>query len=88
MLTASSSTSDARRDAARHSRRVEFRNLDEMLCCAGRITTTGFARFVSDRMVTAIRTNSLCAAANGVESLRVTPHESHVAWAAFSPLPR
>jgi hypothetical protein len=40
-------------------------------------------------MVTAIRTNLLGAAANGVESLRVTLHESHVASAAFeSALPK
>jgi 6-pyruvoyltetrahydropterin/6-carboxytetrahydropterin synthase len=39
-------------------------------------------------MVTAIRTNGLGAAANGVESVRVTMHESHIAWAAFEgPLP-
>jgi 6-pyruvoyl-tetrahydropterin synthase len=68
---------------------LNFRNLDEIPAFKGRNTTTEFlARLLFDRMVTAIRTNSLGPAANGVESLKVTLHESHVAWASFeAPLP-
>jgi len=36
-----------------------------------------------DRMVEAIRRGDLGAGARGVETIRVTLHESHVAWAAF-----
>jgi hypothetical protein len=50
----------------------------------GRNTTTEFlARVVFDRMVAAIRRNDLGAAARGIEHLRVTLHESHVASASF-----
>jgi 6-pyruvoyl-tetrahydropterin synthase len=69
---------------------MNFRNLDEDPAFTGRNTTTEFlARVVFDRMSAAIRTNNLGAAAQGVESLRVTLHESHIASAAFDgPLPK
>ena len=69
---------------------LNFRNLDEDPAFKGRNTTTEFlARVVFDRMVAAIRRNDLGAAAGGIESVRVTLHESHVAWAAFEgPVPR
>ena len=68
---------------------LNFRNLDEDPAFTGRNTTTEFlARVVFDRMVAAIRRNDLGAAAHGIQSLRVTLHESHVAWAAFEgPVP-
>jgi 6-pyruvoyltetrahydropterin/6-carboxytetrahydropterin synthase len=63
---------------------MSFRNLDEVVAFTGRNTTTEFlARVVFDRMVAAIRRGELGASAGEVESLRVTLHESHVAWAAF-----
>jgi 6-pyruvoyltetrahydropterin/6-carboxytetrahydropterin synthase len=63
---------------------LNFRNLDEAAAFTGRNTTTEFlARVVFDRMVAAIRGGALGASAAEVESLRVTLHESHVAWAAF-----
>ena len=63
---------------------LNFRNLDEDPAFAGRNTTTEFlARVVFDRMVAAIRRNDLGAAARGIEVLRVTLHESHLASAAF-----
>jgi 6-pyruvoyltetrahydropterin/6-carboxytetrahydropterin synthase len=63
---------------------LNFRNLDEAAAFTGRNTTTEFlARVVFDRMVAAIRGGALGASAPEVESLRVTLHESHVAWAAF-----
>jgi 6-pyruvoyl-tetrahydropterin synthase len=63
---------------------MSFRNLDEAAAFTGRNTTTEFlARVVFDRMVAAIRRGELGTSAGEVESLRVTLHESHVAWAAF-----
>jgi 6-pyruvoyltetrahydropterin/6-carboxytetrahydropterin synthase len=66
---------------------VSFRNLDEEAAFTGRNTTTEFlARVVFDRMVAAIRRGELGPSATEIESLRVTLHESHVAWAAFDEL--
>ena len=63
---------------------LNFRNLDDEPAFAGRNTTTEFlARIVFDRVATAIRNDTLGAQAKGIESVRVTLHESHVAWAAF-----
>ena len=63
---------------------MNFRNLDDDPAFKGHNTTTEFlARTVFDRMVAAIGKNDLGAAARGIESLRVTLHESHVASAAF-----
>ena len=69
---------------------MNFRNLDDDPAFEGHNTTTEFlARVVFERMVAAIRKNDLGAAAHGVESLRVTLHESHVASAAFEgPVPK
>jgi 6-pyruvoyl-tetrahydropterin synthase len=70
---------------------LNFRNLDDDPQFQGRNTTTEFlAKFVFDRMAAAIGRNDLGIAARGIESLRVTMHESHVAWASFEatlPLP-
>jgi 6-pyruvoyl-tetrahydropterin synthase len=63
---------------------LNFRNLDELPDFRGRNTTTEFlARVLFDRMVAAIGRNDLGVAARGIESLRVTLHESHVASASF-----
>ena len=63
---------------------MNFRNLDDDPAFKGHNTTTEFlARVVFDRMVAAIGKDDLGAAARGIESLRVTLHESHVASAAF-----
>ena len=63
---------------------LNFRNLDEVPEFAGRNTTTEFlARFVFDRLAQAVREGQLGPGADGVESLRVTLHESHVAWASY-----
>ena len=63
---------------------LNYRNLDDVSAFAGTNTTTEFlARVVFDRMATAIRRGDLGASASGVESLRVTLHESHVAWGAY-----
>ena len=61
-----------------------YRNLDEAPAVKGRNTTTEvLARVVFDGIVAAIRRGELGPSAREVESLRVTLHESHVAWAAF-----
>jgi len=63
---------------------VNFRNLDEVPAFAGRNTTTEFmARHVFDRVVAAIDGGDLGPNAAGIEIVKVTLHESHVAWAAF-----
>lgn len=63
---------------------LNFRNLDEEPAFAGRNTTTEFlSRVVFDRMAAAIAKGELGAGARGIDHMRVTLHESHVAWAAF-----
>ena len=63
---------------------LNYRNLDEEPAFAGRNTTTEFlAREIFDRIKTAIGRGELGAGARGVESVRVTLHESHVASASF-----
>ena len=63
---------------------LNYRNLDLLPEFAGRNTTTEFlARVIFDRMASAIREGRLGASANDLASLRVTLHESHVAWASF-----
>jgi 6-pyruvoyltetrahydropterin/6-carboxytetrahydropterin synthase len=63
---------------------MSYRNLDEEPCFKGCNTTTEFlARAVFDRLVAAIREGDLGPPAGGVESVRVTLHESHLAAAAF-----
>lgn len=70
---------------------LNYRNLDELPEFAGRNTTTEFlARAIFDRMFARIAAGELGpeARAGGLASLRVTLHESHVAWAAYEgPLP-
>ena len=62
-----------------------YRNLDEEPVFRGRNTTTEFlAHEVFQRIVAAIGRGELGAGAHGVESVRVTLHESHVASASFT----
>ena len=61
-----------------------YRNLDDHPGFDGRNTTTEFlARVVFDRVAEAVRRGDLGAGTRGIESVRVTLHESHVASAAF-----
>ena len=63
---------------------LNFRNLDEVPAFAGRNTTTEFlARIVFDGIVRAIGEGELGAGAAGLERIRVTLHESHVAAASY-----
>jgi 6-pyruvoyltetrahydropterin/6-carboxytetrahydropterin synthase len=63
---------------------LNFRNLDEEAQFKGKNTTTEFlARLVFDRMAQQVRAGQLGPSARAIQSIRVTLHESHVAWAAF-----
>jgi 6-pyruvoyl-tetrahydropterin synthase len=67
---------------------LSYRNLDEEPAFAGRNTTTEFlARVVFDRLAAALRRGALGENAKGIESVRVTLHESHVASASFEGRP-
>ena len=64
--------------------RLSYRNLDVVPELAGKLTTTEFlCRWVFDRMVEAARDGKLGAGSEGLASIRVTLHESHVARAWF-----
>jgi 6-pyruvoyl-tetrahydropterin synthase len=66
---------------------LNFRNLDDEIALQGRNTTTEFlARVVFDRLAARIAAGELGANANGLNSMKVTLHESHVAWAAYEGL--
>jgi 6-pyruvoyltetrahydropterin/6-carboxytetrahydropterin synthase len=63
---------------------LNFRNLDDEPTLRGRNTTTEFLAFViHERMAAKIAAGELGPHARGLTSLRVTLHESHVAWAAY-----
>jgi 6-pyruvoyltetrahydropterin/6-carboxytetrahydropterin synthase len=63
---------------------LNFRNLDEESAFQGRNTSTEFlARVVFDRMAARIAAGELGANAGGLSHMKVTLHESHVAWAAY-----
>jgi len=63
---------------------LNLRNLDEDPAFRGRNTTTEFmARAVFDRVAARIAAGELGAGARGLTGMRVTLHESHVAWAAY-----
>jgi 6-pyruvoyltetrahydropterin/6-carboxytetrahydropterin synthase len=63
---------------------LNYRNLDDVPSLEGRNSTTEvLARLIFDRMVAAIRRGELGSGGQKIESLRVTLHESHVAWAAY-----
>ncbi len=63
---------------------LNFRNLDEHPDFKGRRSTTeAVARWVFERIRDAITGGELGAAARGIERLRVTLHESHVARASY-----
>ena len=65
-------------------RELDFRNLDDDPAFAGKNTTTEFlAGVIFQRMADAIGREKLGADGRGIVSMRVTLHESHIAWAAF-----
>ena len=63
---------------------LNFRNLDEIPSFAGVNTTTEFlAHVIFDKIVASIHRGELGPEASGIETVRVTLHESHVASASF-----
>ena len=68
---------------------LSYRNLDDEPAFAGVNTTTEFlARVIFDRMAARIGDGALGPNADGLESMKVTLQESHVAGASFEgPLP-
>ena len=61
-----------------------YRNLDEEPSLNGKNTTTEFlARAVFDGIAAAMSRGDVGSSAAGIESLRVTLHESHLASASF-----
>lgn len=69
--------------------RLDYQNLDELAEFTGRNTTTEvLARWVFDGLALRLRAGELGEAAREVSSLRVTLHESHIAWAAYHGDPR
>jgi 6-pyruvoyl-tetrahydropterin synthase len=68
---------------------LNYRNLDQVPDFADRNSTTEvLARHIYDRLAAAIQAGELGPSARGITWLRVTLHESHVAWAAYEgPLP-
>jgi 6-pyruvoyl-tetrahydropterin synthase len=69
---------------------LTFRNLDEAPEFAGKNTTTEFlAKVIFDRVAARLAAGDLGEGAHGIEAMRVTLAESHIAWAAYeAPLPR
>jgi 6-pyruvoyltetrahydropterin/6-carboxytetrahydropterin synthase len=68
---------------------INFSNLDEAPAFTGRNTTTEFlSSVIFSALVAAIHRGDLGPGARAIESVRVTLHESHVAWASFDgPVP-
>lgn len=63
---------------------LNFSNLDAVSEFEGENTTTEFmARAVFEKIRTRISTGDLGKHAEGLSSLKVTLHESHIAWASY-----
>ena len=63
---------------------LAYQNLDELPEFTGKNTTTEFlARHVFDRLRDSIVAGSLGPTGDGLTGVKVTLHESHVAWASF-----
>ena len=63
---------------------LNYRNLDEDESLAGRNTTTEvLAVVIFERMAARVRDGTLGSSARSLTSMRVSLHESHVAWAAY-----
>ena len=63
---------------------LNYRNLDQTAEFAGRNTTTEFlAREIFDRVAVRIEDGQLGPNVAGLSSMRVTLHESHIAWASY-----
>jgi len=61
-----------------------YRNLDEIEAFKDRNTTTEFmARVVFDQLAQAVKDGRLGPAASGLDGLKVSLKESHLAWASY-----
>ncbi len=61
-----------------------MKNLDDVEEFKGRNTTTEFmAKVIFERLAAAIRAGELGESGKGVESVKVTLAESHIAWASY-----
>ncbi|MGZ3427150.1 MAG: 6-pyruvoyl trahydropterin synthase family protein [Polyangia bacterium] len=69
---------------------LNYRNLDEVPELAGKNTTTEFlSRFICQRLADAARAGALGPGSTKISAIKVTLHESHVAWASYEQeLPR
>lgn len=64
--------------------KLNYKNLDEVSAFTGKNTTTEFlAAYIYEQIENGIKAGDLGEAAKGLHALKVTLHESHVAWAAF-----
>jgi 6-pyruvoyl-tetrahydropterin synthase len=63
---------------------LNFKNLDDEPAFANQNTTTEFlSRAVFDRLASRVRSGELGPGSERLSALRITLHESHVAWAAY-----
>ncbi|MGY6655750.1 6-pyruvoyl trahydropterin synthase family protein [Amycolatopsis sp. TRM77291] len=63
---------------------LNYRNLDDVPEFAGINTSTEFlAKVIADRIADRVHTGALGEGARGLESLTVSLHESHIAWASY-----
>ena len=63
---------------------LNFKNLDDEAPLHGVNTTTEYlSRLIFERLVAAIRSGKLGQSALTLTAMRVTLHESHVAWASY-----
>ena len=63
---------------------LNYRNLDDEPALSAKNTTTEFlAHYIFQRLDECIRNGDLGNSARKLSSMRVTLHESHVAWAAY-----
>ncbi len=68
--------------------RLNYANLDTLPELAGRLTTTEFlARYVYEQIVEALRRGELGPGSDGIERVRVTLGESHIARAWYEGSP-
>ncbi len=63
---------------------LNYSNLDDDLAFAGMNTSTeALARVIADRLAERVHAGALGDSARAIDSLVVTLHESHVAWASY-----
>jgi 6-pyruvoyl-tetrahydropterin synthase len=63
---------------------LTYRNLDDEAALAGMNTTTEeLARVIADRLAERVVSGAMGEGARSLDSLLVTLHESHIAWASY-----